>query len=551
MAPAPASAALVPRIESDFSPLRSKALRKRRIPRYGIALLEALQFSKREGKLLEQLDTSEWNQLLALSDTTQFTLLLGHLCREFLPDSVRARIDRNYIDNAHRFERLKAAAFEISDVLTERSIEFALLKGFAHSPGLSPDPLLRAQGDIDLWCLPDQVFEARDALSDLGYRPACKSKGRHLDPMIRETHWVWRGDYFAADLPMPVDLHYTLWDAEMECIPGPPEKEMWNRRVRVGMDGRFIPTLDPADALSFAALHVMMHLLHGDLRLQRVWELAYALDNHSHDEEFWSQWRSRHNAEARQLQLVPLLLADQWFGCGLPELIRKETEEISPDVALWVREYGLSPVEALFVPNKDELWLNLCFLRSFRDKARVFSRRLLPLGAAAMTASEDSSPASNVKRNTPLRTLLIQRAWYHARAIPATCFGGLKWWWLRQQLGSNFWTFLLASVLFDFGEFIFFLLYNLYLLDLGHTEKFLGQLSAAVTAGTCVAILPVAAVTRRLGMRNAIMVAILGTAMATTLRAALPWRPALLFTAFLNGAFMSFWAVCLPPVVAG
>ncbi len=540
-----------PRNQSHFAALGAKEFQKTRIPKHGIALLGALRFSSPECELLEQLDTSEWNRLLALCDAGQLTLLLGHLCRPFLPDWVRARIDRNCSDNAHRFGRLQAAAFEISDALNERSIEFALLKGFAHSPDLSPDPLLRAQGDIDLWCLPDQVFEARDALSDLGYRPACKSKGRHLDPMIRETDWEWRGDYFARDLPIPVDLHYCLWDAEMEHIPGPPEKELWQRRVRVEMDGHFIPTLDPVDALSFAALHVMMHLFHGDLRLERVWELAYALSNRSPDDEFWLPWQSRHSAESRQLQLIPLLLADQWFGCGLPDLIREKTEEMSPDVMLWVRKYGLSPVEALFLPNKDELWLNLCFLRSLRDKALVFSRRLLPLGAAVITLGENRPSAREAKQRTQRSRFSLQRVRHHVRAIPSTCVGALKWWWLRQELGSNFWTFLLASVLFDFGEFIFFLLYNLYLLDLGHTEKFLGQLAAAVTAGTFAAILPAAAVTRRVGLRNAVIIAIVGTALATTLRASLPWQPTLLFTAFLNGLFMSFWAVSLPPAVAG
>lgn len=540
------------RTQTGVSILGTECFRNSRIPRYGIALLESLQFLGANRSRLEVLDDSEWAKLLALADASQLTLLLGHFCRPFLPDWVRLRIDRNYSDNARRFERLKAAVFEISDCLKDRLIDFALLKGFSHSPDLTPDPLLRAQGDIDIWCLPDRIFEAESALSGLGYRSIGKSKGRHLDPMVRETDWEWRGDYFAPDLPTPVDLHYQLWDAEMEYIPGPQESEFWLRRHSALIDGRAIPVLESADALAFAALHVMMHLLHGDVRLQRVWELAYVLETHSRDEQFWLHWQSLFSAELREIQVTAFLLSERWFACSVPDLIVEEAKRISPDVSLWIKQYSLSPIEALFVPNKDELWLNLCFLNSFRDKARVFSRRLLPLSAAQNNANPESRHAARKLRNEFLRArFLLRRAALHARTLPSACFQGLKWWWLRQRLGRDFLVFLLASVMFDFGEFIFFLLYNLYLIDRGYTEKFLGQVAAAVTAGTFLAVLPAAAIARRIGLRNTVVIAILGTATATTLRAVVHWEPGLLCSAFLNGLFMSFWAVSLPPAVAG
>jgi MFS family permease len=539
-------------IQTGVPVFGAERFRSSRIPPYGITLLESLQFSGASRNGLEALSDSEWTKLLALCDASQLTLLLGHFCRPFLPDWVRARIDRNYLDNADRFERLKAAFFEISDSLKDRSIDFALLKGFAHSPDLTPDPLLRAQGDIDIWCTPDRVHDAKDVLSDLGYRPISKSKGRHLDPMVRQTDWQWRGDYFAPDLPIPVDLHYQLWDAEMEHIPGPREQELWARRRSAILGDHLIPTLESADALSFAALHVIMHLLHGDVRLHRVWELAYVLQTRSHDEQFWSRWQSLQSPELRDLQMTAFLLSDRWFGCGIPHPIADEAKRLPADISLWIRHYGLSPIEALFVPNKDELWLNLCFLSSFREKASVFSRRLLPLAAAAKNASVVSNSGAPTAKNGFLRlAFLLKRSGHHARTLPIACLQGAKWWWLRQRLSRNFKVFLLASVLFDFGEFIFFLLYNLYLMDRGYTEKFLGQVSAALTAGTFVAVLPAAAITRYIGLRKAVMIAILGTAAATTSRAIFPWPPALLCSAFLNGLFMSFWAVSLPPAVAG
>jgi hypothetical protein len=48
----------------------------------------------------------------------------------------------------------------------------------------------------------------------------------------------------------------------------------------------------------------------------------------------------------------------------------------------------------------------------------------------------------------------------------------------REPLFAGFtkayWTFLFAENLYDIGLYIFVLLYNLYLLDLGYREDFLG-----------------------------------------------------------------------------
>lgn len=553
MAPVSAFASIDgPLTESEGHVALNGDIGQARIPRYAVALLQALRFSQVSCEPLKSLSESEWSSLLSLCDRMQLTLLFGHLCRPFLPAAVRTRIDGNYADNADRFERLKAACFEISDRLQEYAIDFALLKGFSHSPALTPDPLLRAQGDIDIWCRPDRVLDARDALVELRYRSVGKSSGRHLDPMIREVKWQWRGDYFARDLPIPVDLHYKLWDEALERIAGPSEDEMWERRRFVGIENRTISTLGVTDSLAFAALHVMMHLLHGDLRLQRVWELAYVLKTRGADHEFWAEWKTTQGVETRKTQIIAFLLSDRWFGCGIPDLLKEEVQSLPPDVLLWMKRYAFSPIEALFVPNKHELWLNLSLLNSLRDRVKVFSRRLIPVSAVEKWVSSSDEGAGRRDRQTFFQAkFLLKRARYHAQLIPATIFGGLQWWWERQQLSNDFLRFLLASVLFDFGEFIFFLLYNLYLLDRGLTEHFLGQVSAAVTTGTFVAVLPAGRITRYLGLRRAVIIAILGTASSTVLRALVGWQPALLATAFLNGLFMSFWAVSLPPAVAG
>ncbi|HMJ63226.1 MAG TPA: MFS transporter, partial [Bryobacteraceae bacterium] len=127
---------------------------------------------------------------------------------------------------------------------------------------------------------------------------------------------------------------------------------------------------------------------------------------------------------------------------------------------------------------------------------------------------------------------------------------GARWWWARQGFDRNFLIFLFASALFDLGEFIFFLLYNLYLLDLGYNERLLGRITSAMTIGSFIGVVPAAALVHRWGLRPALILAIAGASASTALRAIASGPPSLLLFAFLNGLFLSVWAVCLPPAVA-
>jgi hypothetical protein len=389
--------------------MASHEMRTARIPRYGRALMKMLDFSGDDCHELQQLNSDEWGALLQLCDKAQLTLLFRHKARRFVPKWVETRLDKNHLGNAARFERVQEAVAEIERCFLSQSIDFVLLKGFANSHYFIPDPKLRAQGDIDIWCLPESVDRARDALLQIGYRPFGKSTSRHLDPMIRETSWEWHGDYFAPDLPIPVDLHYQLWDQEREGIPGLIEKELWQRRAN--------GVLDLADTLAFAAIHTLMHLLHGDLRLMRAWEIASFLHQSSRNDEFWERWRSLYSADARKVQIIVFVLCGKWFGCSVAALINEEATALPSDIKLWIERYGISPVEALFAPNKNELWLNLCLVRRLSDKISVLFRRLFPIHAAAL---KDATAERQPK-------FWLRRAAHHMWTLPLTCLHGLAW----------------------------------------------------------------------------------------------------------------------------
>ncbi|HEY3457933.1 MAG TPA: MFS transporter [Bryobacteraceae bacterium] len=507
-----------------------------RLPNYAAALLEPLQFPS-TGNGLSELTRSEWTDLLSFCDRAQLTLTFGHFAEPFLPNWVSARIAANVANNAERHRQWKAAALEIADGLEARGIDFTLLKGPAHSPDFTPDPLLRAHSDIDFWCRPETISDAAQVLSDLGYRPFGETKGRHLPTFVRPSEWTWRGDYFATDLPIPVDLHYALWDRNLERLEGPCEPDLWRRRGQMQIDGRIVPALCLPDTLAFAALHSLMHLFHGDLRLQRAWEIAWFLNNRAPDSAFWTEWHALHPPHLRVLEVTMFALTAIWFQCKLAPLVLEEIEKLPPDVRTWIEHRAWSPVEARFTPNKDEMWLHLALVRGLQNKARVFMRRMLPVNAVS-------------DRDRQGREVVVARAAHHLRTLLPALAEGAKWWWTRQGFDKNFLIFLFSSGLFDLGEFIFFLLYNLYLLDLGFNEKLLGAIGSAMSAGSFLGVIPAAALVRKWGLRPALVLAIAGASVTTALRAVASSPSPLLLLAFLNGVFLSTWAVCLPPSVA-
>lgn len=393
------------------------------VPLFGKAVLETLQFSGQRANSVRQLNVDEWNTLLTFCDTAQVTFTFAHLCDSELPDSVRARIDRRFRDATARLHRVDSALKEIAHQFRQAEIDFALLKGCAHAREFGPDVSLRATSDIDLWCEAEEIGRAHNELVTLGYRSIGKKSGKHLAPMIREKDWCWQGNFYASDLPLPVELHHRLWDEEMEHIPGLPEATFWQRRSCFDFDGTKISILTLPDALAFSALHLLGHILHGDLRLQRAWEVAYFLHRRSSDDVFWGEWVNLHPPQLRKLEVLIFVLVERWFGCNLPEVVRAEAEMLEGDVKLWIERYGFSPIKALFSSNKSELWLNLCLVSSLQDRIRVFWRRMLPVrGLATASLGLGGAPHG-----------ILSRARHHAMTLGPTLAEGIHWWRIRSS----------------------------------------------------------------------------------------------------------------------
>jgi len=518
----------------------------------------ALRFSSPDDTGLTNFEEDDWKKALAFCDRTQLTVALGLRCRESLPDWVRARIDRDLAACMEHWRLVKSVYQEAATAFQTAGLECLVLKGFSHCPLFTDEPQHRWQGDIDLLFAADQLLAARDIALRLGYEPITpfdRHPINHLPTLVRKTGWEWRGQYFDPRIPVSLELHFQFWDAVTERFGPAGLEKFWERREWREVDQLRFVAFHPADIAANAALHMLWHLLRGDLRPLHVYELAWFLHHRAGDTEFWNTWARLHDESLRRLEAICFAMAQRWFDCRLPSAVVEEIDRLPPEVARWLATHSLSPLIGLFHPNKNELWLHWNLLDATRDRMAVLRRRLLPERlpgpvSAIHVAKENLTWRIRLRSRWRYVLYAISRAIHHLRALPSTAAGAVRWFGSGTELGSDFWRFFFAEGFFDFGMFVFVFLYNLYLLQLGFREDFLGTMSGLMTAGSVVGSILAVAAMQRYGLRRTLLAGFVLTACISALRAYITFPSALLGLAAAVGVSSSAWPVALSPVVA-
>jgi hypothetical protein len=193
--------------------------------------------------------------------------------------------------------------------------------------------------------------------------------------------------------------------------------------VRRTIGGVETAVLCPQDAVAYAALHLLKHVLQGSTRVFHVYEVASFLERHAAAAEFWGEWRRLHAPAVRRLQAVVFALAEAWFGCALAPEARGEIARLPGSTRDWFAEFATSPAVQPFRPNKDQLWLHLSLLESWRDKLRVARLRLLPGNLPPPARATESKG-----RYAVWVAWFARRLRYHAISLGTTVTSGWRWW---------------------------------------------------------------------------------------------------------------------------
>jgi Uncharacterised nucleotidyltransferase len=413
-------------------------------PRHVTALISALSFRSAQPALLQTLHESEWQRLLTFGDQMHLTIPLVQACNSYCPSWVRSRVDRNIGDNTRRFQMIKATYVEIADALSAAHIDHLVLKGFTKSPDYAPEPRHRIQSDIDLFCPPETIFHARDALSSLGYRAQHRFDAMpwdHLPPLRRPTAWQWRGNAYDPEMPLTIELHHCLWDRVAARCGSEAVNQFWQRRVEKRLEDISFPALHPIDCLGYLALNLLRDLLRVGIVTSQVYELAWFLNSNAHNKEFWSSWTEMHDGELKRLESVSFLLAKTWFHCDLADAAGTEIARLPISTQRWFESPATAPSPMGWLrPNKDGIWLHSSLLASAAEKrkvvlGRLVPRRVLPVDAAIANRTPNCSPTEQSVSHNYSRYLiyLFVRVAYHLWVLPITLWHGLRWWWFARS----------------------------------------------------------------------------------------------------------------------
>ena len=525
-------------------------------------LLDALRFRNPRLEPLRAVTDSDWESTLSDWRLVRLLFPLRAVCAKHLPGWLCDRIDSHQANNAIRFGRIKQSYSAAAQALDQAGVGHLVLKGFSLFPGYTEHPRLRPQSDIDLYCLPASIANAQKILIELGYRPDPLGEHLakdHLPPLTPPSNWKWRGNYFDPEMPVGFELHFTFWDERYTRIHAERAEEFWSRRTLREIDGMQFSGLCPVDNLVYTALNLLRDLLRGSVAAEQLYGLARFLEYSAEDAIFWRDWQGLHPERLRPLQAIPFHLAQKFFACRLSGPAAALVEELPDEVQHWFREFP----DSVFTPprhrHKDAVWLHAALLENKWDKVNVVVRRINPL-PPRMPTLQSALPEEAMTGDSRLVSFLwncgryagwsVSRMAAHLGISVLSLARGARFWLSSKRLSQQFWTFFAASLCFDTGMTMFFFLYNLFLLDRGYKEEFLGAMSSVTSIGSLVCTIPAGLLLHRLGLRRTMLFCLLLAPIIYAMRAMFVPRSALLWLAFFGGLAGTIWAVAISPAIA-
>ncbi len=390
----------------------------------------AIRFQDPDIQALQNIADAEWERILSTWSTAKImtSYRLDHRDgeRDFLPHWVGQRIDRNLADVELRFQKIKSAYARVADELKDIGADHVMMKGFSLFPGYVREFGFRPQGDIDLYCPPECVHRAQDAVVRLGYVPVTGGDQRltdHLPTAMPVTSWKPGRNLFDPEMPIGFELHYRFWNEEVMRFDLANLDEFWHRRVWRNVDGFQFPGLHPVDNLGYTALNTLRDLSRGLLPIEQIYGMARFLNSHSEDAAFWELWRQIHGPSLRRLEAISFRLAANWFACKLPEEIREEIERQPASLQSWFRETSEAGHFPRVGEEKNGTWLHVLLLESIKDKLGILREVLFGVGSSpndgVAEVAEPYAPNGEPERGlaAQARKLLSYPIWFVSRSV--------------------------------------------------------------------------------------------------------------------------------------
>lgn len=172
-----------------------------------------------------------------------------------LPVEIQRSLRSAYEANLRRSLWFSAELSRISRHFEGKNLRAVPYKGPVLAEGVYRDPGLRSYSDLDLLIIPDDFARAKQALTELGYRPTSDQSA------AIERLWIWAGYERSFDGLAGKNLVELQW-ALLPYFYGVDVRveELASRAGRISIAGCEVACLSPEDCVIVLCLHAAKHL---------------------------------------------------------------------------------------------------------------------------------------------------------------------------------------------------------------------------------------------------------------------------------------------------
>ena len=317
-------------------------------------------------------DKIDWDYVFQLARRHSVVPLvytqLQRLESDLVPHEWMAQFKKNYQENLARNLVLTSELNALIRALKEAEVESIPFKGPILAVLAYDDLALRRFVDLDIIVKRSDVFRARDVLEQLGFQSALnvdqqslilqtqhniqlkRDKGR----VIVELHWEVATDLFAQAVSA---------------------EELWQRLVRVDLNGETVNSMSADDVLFSLCVHGSRHIWE---RLSWICDLAELIARRKID---WTSLMVRaRSTDCERMFYLGLFLADRLFKIDLPTDVRSKFENDPQLQRIADGIIARSFSGATHVPaSLGQIFrFNFNLRKSWRGRARYFAFMLKP-----------------------------------------------------------------------------------------------------------------------------------------------------------------------------
>jgi hypothetical protein len=289
---------------------------------------------------------------------------------DLVPKDHLVQFKQSYQENVARNLVLTSELMTLVRTFANAGIESVPFKGPALALIAYDDISLRRFVDLDVIVKKEDVFRARDIISQAGYKtPKPLNEDQQL-VLLRTQHCL---QFSRENGRMIFELH---WNVASELFASPVSAtDFWRRLIEIEIDGQVVKAFSADDLLFSLCVHGSRHIWE---RLSWICDVAELIKRQQLN---WATLMDRAiKTDCERMFYLGLFLAERLLGASLPAEVRAkfETDEYLQTLTEGITARLFSGTEHTPATSGQVFRFNFSLRKSWRGRAKYFAFTLRP-----------------------------------------------------------------------------------------------------------------------------------------------------------------------------